>query len=319
MQKGRFLLKGHQRLLLAGCFSGSGENNAWLLHAGEVSAEQPEQPEQYYSNAEEADSRIRRHAVQCNANVNVILIYSSDTDVYNIGLSHMSQKPAATYIIQLNPPHSDEKKYININNFKIALQKDPDLSNLPQGNELCQILQTLFICTGCDYISYLKFIGKATVLNNFFQYASFICGHILLGCLHNTSSANKEDSFLSFIRLIGTRYFKKHVTAFVALKGHKTPLHLFNSIDPSLQPKERHKVWLNTISEVVSDRIINEEDRVPTITSLWCHWLRCCWVSQMWQNSRQSDMFASLPSPEDSGWVLQADNKYSIDWEAAEV
>ena len=30
-------------------------------------------------------------------------------------------------------------------------------------------------------------------------------------------------------------------------------------------------------------------------------------------------MFASLPSPEDSGWVLQADNKYSIDWEAAEV
>ena len=77
LQKGRFLLKGHQRLLLAGCFSGSGENNAWLLHAGEVSAEQPEE---YYYNAEEADSRIWRHAVQCNANV--ILIYSPDTDIY---------------------------------------------------------------------------------------------------------------------------------------------------------------------------------------------------------------------------------------------
>ena len=181
LQKGRFLLKGQQQLVLAGCFSGSGENSAWVLNAGEVSAEQPEE---YYSNAEEADSRIWRHAVQCNANV--ILIYSPDTDVYNIGLSHMCQKPAATYIIQLNPPHSDEKKYININNFKIALQKDSDLSNLPQGNELCEILQTLFICTGYDYISYLKFIGKATVLNNFFQYASFICGHNLLGCLHNT-------------------------------------------------------------------------------------------------------------------------------------
>ena len=121
LQKGRFLLKGHQQLVLAGCFSGSGENSAWVLNAGEVSAEQPEE---YYSNAEEADSRIWRHAVQCNANV--ILIYSPDTDVYNIGLSHMCQKPAATYIIQLNPPHSDEKKYININNFKIALQKDSE-------------------------------------------------------------------------------------------------------------------------------------------------------------------------------------------------
>ena len=115
----------------------------------------------------------------------------------------MSQKLASTYIIQLNPPHSEEKKYISINNFKIALQKDSDLSNLPQGNKLCQILQTLFICTRCDYIAYLKFIGKATVLNNFFQYASFICGHILLGCLHNTSSANKEDSFCLLSDLLG--------------------------------------------------------------------------------------------------------------------
>ena len=78
-------------------------------------------------------------------------------------------------------------------------------------------------------------------------------------------------------------------------------------------------MWLNTIREVISKRIINEEDRVPTITSLWRHWLRCCWVSQMWQHSSQADIFMSLPSPEDSGWLLQADGNYVIDWEAAEV
>ena len=55
LQKGCCLLKSHQRLVLAGCFSGLNENNTWLLHAGEVSAEQPTE---YYSNAEEADSRI---------------------------------------------------------------------------------------------------------------------------------------------------------------------------------------------------------------------------------------------------------------------
>ena len=40
---------------------------------------------------------------------------------------------------------------------------------------------------------------EATVLNNVFQYASFICGHSLLGSLHNTSPGNKEHGFLSFI------------------------------------------------------------------------------------------------------------------------
>lgn len=45
-------------------------------------------------------NRIRLHAVQCNANI--ILIYSHNTDVYNIGLSHISQHSTASYFIQLN-------------------------------------------------------------------------------------------------------------------------------------------------------------------------------------------------------------------------
>ena len=218
-----------------------------ITHAAELTVEQPEE---YYSNAEEADNRIWRHAVQCHANV--ILIYSPNTNVYNIGLSHLSQRPNTTYVIQLNMPHSDEKRYININNLKLALTRDSDLGNLPQGNELCQILQSLFISTWCDYISYLKFIGKATVLYNFFQFASFICGQNMLGCLHQTSD-DKHYGFLSFIRLVGTCYFMKHATGFAALKGHKTPLHLFNSIDPTLQPEEQHQMWLNSIREVVSE------------------------------------------------------------------
>ena len=49
---------------------------------------------------------------------------------------------------------------------------------------------------------------------------------------------NLEIGFLSFIRLLGTFYFKKHVNGFDALKGHKTPMHLCNSLDPSLQTAE---------------------------------------------------------------------------------
>ena len=70
-------------------------------------------------------------------------------------------------------------------------------------------------------------------------------------------------------------------------------------------------MWLNGIRDVVSDRVTIEEDRVPTSTLLWRHWLRCCWLSQMWQNSGMS--------PQNSGWLVQEDGKYVFDWEATEV
>jgi len=50
-----------------------GENNAWLLHTSKVTAEQPEW---YYSTAEEADSRIWQHAMQSQ------IIYSPHETVY---------------------------------------------------------------------------------------------------------------------------------------------------------------------------------------------------------------------------------------------
>ena len=106
--------------------------------------------------------------------------------------------------------------------------------------------------------------------------------------------------------------------AFIALKGHNTPNHLYNSLDPSLPIEDRHKQWLHEIRETVTERIVNEEDRVPTITSLWRHWLRSCWVSQFWQHSNHPDIFTRLPVPEESGWLLQCD-KYAIDWESTKV
>ena len=93
-------------------------------------------------------------------------------------------------------------------------------------------------------------------------------------------------------------------------------MHLYNSL---AQEDEKHKSWLGTIREVVSERIIQEEDRVPMHTSLWRHWKRSCWISQMWQQSNQANVFSSLPVPEDNGWTLQSDRQCIIDWESPEV
>jgi len=180
------LLTGCQSLFIAGCLSGEGENYAWVIRSGEAIAEPV--PE-YHSNAEEADNRIWRHVTQSWATN--ILIYSPDTDVYNIGIGIGLTSPTLKqYIIQVNVLHSADRK-------EMPASQQNDLASLPREN-LGVILQTLFISTGCDFVSYLKSLGKATILNTF-QHAEFICGVNMPGCLHHTLEHNKSGGFLSFI------------------------------------------------------------------------------------------------------------------------
>ena len=69
--------------------------------------------------------------------------------------------------------------------------------------------------------------------------------------------------FLSFVRLIGTLYFKKHLSAFVALKCVQTPVQFFYSI-AGQTIEERHELWYSNIRGIVSDRICSEEERMPS-------------------------------------------------------
>ena len=110
-------------------------------------------------------------------------------------------------------------------------------------------------------------------------------------------------------------YFKKHLPSFVSLHGHMTPDHLFNSVDPSFDPHQRHRNWIDKIREVVSDRIQNEEDQVSSYTSLWRHWMRSCWVSTMWRSSHEMDVYTNLLDPHLNGWIWTDDDMYVIDWE----
>ena len=138
------------------------------------------------------------------------------------------------------------------------------------------------------------------------------------GNLCETRKDEQASGFLAFIRLIGTLYFKKHLSAFVSELGFQTPNQLYNSITtPAID--ERHEEWLKHIRDIISDRIMSEEERVPSYTALWRHWKRVCWVSEMWNNSPQQDVMKEISLPEDSGWFLTADNKYAIEWESPEI
>ena len=307
------MLHPNQAIVLAGCFSGEREDNAWVILPGDTSI--PEPSPQYRSTAEEADNRTWRHATQCSGNK--VLIYSPDTDVYNIGLALLHGTPKE-YAIQLNVPHATEQKYLFLNNLVTAFYNDPDLASLP-GTKRELIMQTLFVCTGCDFISYFKAVGKALFFKAFFQYAQFISGSKMPGLLYDTETHNRLSGFLSFIRLVGTVYFKKHLASFNSLYGHETPVHSYNATSPSLSPIDRHKVWIHNISIVIANRIKSEEERIPTYTSLWRHWLRTCWVTNLWKHSPSPEPYDSLPPPEQCGWLKLPNCTFIIDWEDPEI
>ena len=69
-----------------------------------------------------------------------------------------------------------------------------------------------------------------------------------------------------------------------------------------------------------SERILAEDERIPSFMALWRHWMRATYtcICIMWANASLSDPYFNLPLPENSGWILNADGTYSIDWEDAE-
>ena len=138
------------------------------------------------------------------------------------------------------------------------------------------------------------------------------------GCLSQTVTGNREDGFLAFLRLIGTAYFQKHVSTFSSQLDCQTPRQLINTINGT-STKAIHETWLNKIRTVTSTLIDTEEKRVPSYTALWRHWLRSSWISMMWLFSITPHVYANLPKPEESGWIVNTYQNYSIDWEDSNV
>ena len=130
---------------------------------------QPQLDPQYTCNAEEADTRVWLH-IRHTAHTRVLLM-SPDTDVYHIGLALNTGDKHV--LVQVSPLNSREVRFLNMKALTLALKHGPDLSSIPS-DILSQVIQTLFIRTGCDYIFFFSQLGKATFLRYLFQHASFI-------------------------------------------------------------------------------------------------------------------------------------------------
>ena len=195
-----------------------------------------------------------------------------------------------------------------------CIDNDPDLASLPP-DKRGRVLQTLYITSGCDYISFFSGHGKATFLSTFCQHAKFICSE---HSLSDTTPTEQKSGFFSFMRLIGALYFKRHNSAFFVHHSCETPEQLFDTIKANNE-EEKHLKWMDIIRQVVSERILAEDERVPSTTALERHWKRTSWISLLWNNSIRQRIGQDLPPPQLSGWCIHSDHTYTIDWDSDEI
>lgn len=235
------------------------------------------------TNLDEADMPIWLRCVHCTGSK--ILIFSPDTDVYHIGLPVVQRMPHNKVVIQLSKSLLENPTILDMNALLLALDTDPDLCDIPPQHRP-QALQTLYACTGCDYISYFAGIGKCTFLTTFFQYASFISAGLQPpGSLGVISLNHCDPSLLSFLRLVGCAYFKVHASAF----EHRTPVSLYHSVLGDSHSFGTHAQWLDLIRKTVWLRADNESKTLPTTEALELHWYRCLWVLGLWHSSTNNN------------------------------
>ena len=184
------------------------------------------------------------------------LIFSPDTDIYHVGLSFTHLLQGMDVVIQLTKTFREGTKFLLFHNLVQAIHSDPDLQGIPFALR-SQALQSLYVCTGCDYVSFFRGMGKVSFLSTFFQYASFIAG--VSEAPGSIGDLTKEEAYMSFLRLVGATYFRAHASAF----EFSSPATLYHSIATG-DPAMKHEQWLDIIRKAIWIRADSESKNMPS-------------------------------------------------------
>ena len=264
-------------------------------------------------NHEESDTQIWLHVYDTPCNN--ILIYSIDRDIGMIGLPLDFGNKHVT--VQYSARAGDEK-YLDLNSLQSACDHDSDLASLfSKQLNARKTLQVLYICSGCDFVSYFAHIGKTTFLKIFFQHAHFITGGYsnTQGHLSETKlNENCDNGLLSFYRLIMCIYYHANRSC---LHNFSSIIDVYNSIDVPDALTKHHKAL--DIIRAASWKGEYEDDLLPSCSALKLHWLRSCWVSSVWDNV--CSPYFMYPDVSLYGYNVSTEddkNKVSLIWDTEE-
>ncbi|XP_071949801.1 uncharacterized protein [Antedon mediterranea] len=298
-------LRNGQIFLTAGGFDGDNTDKCFCSSNTETKV-----ASEYNSNHEEGDSRVWLHFAKTSCSC--VIIYSPDRDKLHVGLPIVQAVPDKKTIIQLKASRSDNV-YVCINSLLLSFSTD--LSLQPLGDMLCtvpKLLQTLFISSGCDYVSFFKGYSKKRFMEVFYRNCKFVSGGIHTGYLNQIGPDVQHLGLLAFYRLVGCVYFQQNLAAFSV----DTAEELFQNINTSdLNDLDKHVKFLQVIRESTFHRIKSEDQWIPTVDALKFHWLRSCWVGLVW--SQASVNSVDVPDLTKYGWS-QTDQGVSITWDSEE-
>ena len=128
-------LENIKKVILAGCFSGVEEDQAW-----EVTTRGAQPVPTLSCETEEADTRVWLHVLRSPGIRK--LVCSPDTGVYQIGLPLMYYRSLDVFV-RISVFSSQEHHYLSLNSLTTSLLNDPDLSSIPR-DLLPKVLQTLY-------------------------------------------------------------------------------------------------------------------------------------------------------------------------------
>nr|XP_054755303.1 uncharacterized protein LOC129261272 [Lytechinus pictus] len=266
-------------------------------------------------NHEESDTQIWLHALdsQCSN----ILIYSIDRDIAMIGLP-LDFAQNKSVIIQFDAKVGHEK-FLNLINLQLACENDSDLSQLKnKGIHIRKCLQMLYICSGCDFVSFFAHNGKTTFLKLFFQYGPFITANSpeTHGTLCESSlNENFENGLLSFYRLILCVYYHSNRAC---LHNFNSPIDLYNSVSAD-NVLEQHIKALDVVRRA-SWKGVYEDGLLPSSSALRFHWMRACWVQTVWSKTESAiffypdiNLYGYTASPDSGIVTCKWDSQENID------
>ena len=78
--------------------------------------------------------------------------------MYHIGLPFVAGT-SFQVMVKLSPFTSLEQKYLDMQALIRAFANDPDLAPIPQ-SVFSSVIQMIYVCTGCDFISFFNGLGK---------------------------------------------------------------------------------------------------------------------------------------------------------------
>ena len=306
MERMKGKLGPQQRFVTAGGFEGNQRGKAMFVTYNT----QPQCDNALSCNAEESDTRIWLHVINSAGTKKLVL--SPDTDIYHIGLPIITTTEFDV-VVQLSSFSSLEHRLLDMQALIKALRNDPDLAVIDPAFSSSVIQMIYYISTGCDFISFFNGFGKATFLATLFEYSGFICSDTIQAPGILADSDTNSNGFMSFLRLVGCAYFRKHKAVF--LPSFPTPTTLFNSLFiDGQEPPAHHSAWLDLIREKIWSRIKYEDEMVPSYEALLRHWQRSCWVASVWSQSTSNHI--TYPPLHNRGWKQPDPNTLSIDWDS---